>query len=175
MIAAPSLPSPPSRETQRRFPFSDLGTGAPLLTISAVRSLLNRDEDAVLYLIEDGQLAFAFDLAMPGARRMELRVWRGALAAMNRSHLTPALSPSGEGGDLARVIADILPPLNAAVIRSATLAQRWVCSRTHVHELLDAELLTEVGAEARKATNSRNLTRASAGAFLRARRYGARG
>lgn len=147
---------------QRRFTFADLGTGAPLLPMSAVRSLLNRDEDAVLYLIEDGQLPFAFDLSMPGARRMDLRVWRGCLQGGRPGSQT-----------LVDVIADILPPLNSPVIRSATLAQRWVCSRTHVHQLIDAGLLEEVGAEARKLTNSRNLTRASAAAFLTARRHGA--
>lgn len=151
----------PARAVQRRFSFADLGTGTPLLTVSAVRALLNLDEDAVLYLVDDGQLAFAFDLAMPGARRKELRIWRGCFNGAARDAALPT------------VLADILqggagvPPV---VIRSGALAQRWVCSRTHVHDLMDAGLLEEVGAEERKITNSRNLTRASAAEFLQRRR-----
>lgn len=152
-----------SAALQRRLPFADLGTGTPLLTVGALRSLFNRDEDAILYLIEDGQLPYAFDLAAPGARRMELRVWRGCLPQFRR-----------EGQTLAEALADILPPANFITIKSRTLAERWVCSRSHVHALLDARELIEVAAPDRRSTHSRNLTRASAEDFLRRRRAFAR-
>lgn len=143
--------------TQRRFTF-DLYTVAvaPLVPLAGLRALMGVDEDTVLHHIEDGQLPFAFDIAMPGARRAELRVWRGALA--KRDAAWP------------EVLADILGDSPLPTLNVRTLRHRWVCSSTHVHHLIELGLLTEVGGEGRKKTNTRNVSRESAEAFLKERR-----
>lgn len=143
--------------TQRRFNF-DLFTVAvsPLVPLAGLRALMGVDEDTVLHHIEDGQLPFAFDLAMPGARRAELRVWRGALAKKD--------------ADFATVLADILGDSPLPTLNVRTLRHRWVCSSTHVHRLIEAGLLMEVGGANRKRTNTRNVSRESAEAFLTDRR-----
>lgn len=143
--------------SQRRFPF-DLYTVAvaPLVPVAGLRALMGVDEDTVLAHIEDGQLPFAFDLAMPGARRAELRVWRGCIEKKSAT--------------LAEVLQDVLGPSPLPTLNVRTLRHRWVCSSTHVHHLIEAGLLAEVGGEGRKKTNTRNVTRTSAERFLTERR-----
>lgn len=142
---------------QKRFHF-DLYTVAvaPLVPLSGLRAMMGVDEDTVLAHIESGALPFAFDLATPGARRAELRVWRGA---MDKQTAT-----------LDQVIEDVLGPSPLPTLNVRTLRHRWVCSSTHVHHLIEAGLLSEVGGENRKRTNTRHVSRLSAEAFLKARR-----
>lgn len=151
MSTAPAL--------QRRFDF-DLSVIAksPLVPLAGLRALTGLDEDAVLYLIQDGQLPWAFDIAMPGARKSELRVWRGA--ASTDLHAT----------SLDEVIADILGPSPLPTLKVRSLRHRFVCSSDHIHHLIAAGCLTETGGEERKQTTTRIVTRASAETFLKERR-----
>jgi hypothetical protein len=146
-----------SATLQRRFHF-DLYTVAvaPLVPLSGLRALMGADEDTVLAHIESGALPFAFDLAMPGARRAELRVWRGAM--------------DKQAATLDQVIEDVLGPSPLPTLNVRTLRHRWVCSSTHIHHLIEAGCLTEVGGAQRKLTNTRNVSRTSAIAFLKERR-----
>lgn len=142
---------------QRRFEFHCLmRSPTPLLSIQGLREQTGLFEDSLLYMIEDGQLPFCFDIAMPGTRRAMDRVWRG-------SHERPGVS-------LEDVIEDILGPALLPTLNVSTLRRRWACSATHVHHLIEAGLLAEVGGENRKQTNTRNVTRLSAETFLKLRR-----
>ncbi len=147
-----------ARSLQRRFLFVDENSAEPLLPIAALRAALKRDEDAVLYLIEDHQLPFAFDIGMPGTRRRDLRVWRGCLPLGSRTT-----------AGLEEVIEDILGSEVYQLIKTPELAKRWVCSPTHIYQLIEANELTESVQPERKATAVRWVTRVSAEAFLKRR------
>lgn len=125
----------------------------------ALRVVLRRREDAVLYLLEDGQLPFAFNIAMPSARKLDLRVWRGCL-------------PLGRaaGMELDEVLEDILPPAAFPNVKIITVAERFVCGTDHICHLIEAGLLEEVETEGRKVTNARRIARASVAEFLKRRR-----
>lgn len=152
---------------QRRFIEIDLAAAAkaPLISVEGLRALTGQSEDDVLHLIEDGQLPWAFDIAAPNTKRMELRVWRGSLN-------TP-------GASLGIVLDDVLGrtawpssiPEPLRTIEAVQLQRRWVCSSTHIHHLIAAGCLHEAGGGGeRKQTHTRHVTRASAEAFLTERR-----
>ena len=163
---------------QRRFTFADLGSCRPLLNVNAVMALLDLDEDAVLYLIEDGQLGFAFNIADAGAGARELRIWKGALARMTMDQG----SRSKEEPELDEVISAILPPAldlgprtlglgSGATLRvEPDLTRAFNCSATHVNDLIGQKELQEVVNPNRKATQTRVVTRASVALFLERRR-----
>lgn len=66
---------------QKRFEFEqELCPRRPLLTLGTAMGWLDRDEDAITYLAEDGQLV-AINIAREGSRRRELRIWRDSLLA----------------------------------------------------------------------------------------------
>ena len=51
----------------------------PLLPVAAVGTLLDLDPLEVLAACENGELEWAFDLAVRGATRREIRIWRGSV------------------------------------------------------------------------------------------------
>ena len=63
---------------QREIGFS-LGTGRLLMPMAAVMVILDRSEDDLLRLVEEGELEFAFDISTGGAVRREVRIYRESL------------------------------------------------------------------------------------------------
>lgn len=141
---------------QRRFEFDLSVAETPLVGIEGLRALTGRTEDDVLYLIEDRQLSFAFDLALPGAARRELRVWRECLRRPDAT--------------LREAIDAILPAGGQPAVRISSLRLRWVCSPSHLFNLIRAGCLQEASPEGRRTTQARFVTRASAARFLEERR-----
>lgn len=148
---------------QRRFDF-DLGQGRPLHTVSAIMGIFDISADDVLYLIEDGRFAWAFDIASPGAHARELRIWRNCLLLAKGGDMT------GAGLDLQQVVDDILPKPTLPNVRASSLCRSFNCGSTHVHDLIRAGCLTEVADPDRGLTNTRLITRSSVVNFLAARR-----
>lgn len=102
--------------------------------------LLDADEDDLVHAIEDGTLSLAWNIASPGSKRREIRVWRDSLLAAMRRQTGP---------DVAAV-----RPIIEAMLPGRDLLHREVqrllsCCSSHVTELLNLEALHP--AEARPA------------------------
>jgi len=63
---------------QREIDFR-LGTGRRLMPMAAAMAILDRSEDDLLRLMEEGELEFAFDISTGGAVRREVRIYRESL------------------------------------------------------------------------------------------------
>lgn len=124
--------------------------------------LLDRGEDEVLQAIETGALAWAWNIATPEATRREIRVWRDSLLAL--------LNGEKElDQDETVILSKWLPPRD---LRSPELQRLWSCSSTHIHALLSAGALTQIGVpESTQGPRSfAVISRESVVAFLRWRR-----
>ena len=106
----------------------------PLLSIDAAKAILNRDEDAILALIESGRIAWAFDIRSPGAARSCVRIYRDSVFNL----LPTTFSATGPRATLQDVIGEVLPKPRGESIASPSLAIRLNCSSTHVHQLARA-------------------------------------
>jgi hypothetical protein len=80
MNAVAETASPPATMLRQR--------SKPLLPVRGVMSLIDRDEYQVLRLIEEGELAFAFDVASDPerGRNRELRILPACVADYLRGH-----------------------------------------------------------------------------------------
>lgn len=97
--------------------------------------LCDADEDEILHSIEDGTLAFAFNVGDPGSARREIRVWRDALLKVLRKQDTTL------PGTAAEVLAQILPQRD---LRTTEVQRLFSCSSSHIHDLITARRLTVV-------------------------------
>lgn len=168
-----------ARGLQRRFGFADVGSGRPLCDIGAAMFLLDRDEDGILHLIEDGQIEYAFDIAAPKADSRELRIWHGSLSRFVAARVVNGLPADQVGADVRsaaskaitidQVTHDILPGASAHVT-AVQLKRAFNCSSTHVHNLIASGALQELATEGRRKTNTRRVCRDSSVNFLTSRR-----
>lgn len=134
----------------------------PLAPIGAAMMLLDLDEDQVLSLIEEGGLAWAWDIRGPGASRREVRIWLGALTA----HLTGAPQPVIEEGEL---LPRLLPHARPS-LRSPELQRLFTCSATHIQGLISAGEISGERAARKGPSGWVPVTRESVLGFLGRRR-----
>jgi hypothetical protein len=111
----------------------DLPAARPLIPLEACMVLCDEDEDTLLHNIEDGTIAWAFNVGDPGSARREIRVWRDALLKVLRRQDTTL------PGTAAEVLAQILPRRDP---RTTELQRLFSCSSTHIHDLIAARCLT---------------------------------
>jgi hypothetical protein len=75
------------------------GAGRMLMPMAAVMAILDRSEDDLLRLVEEGGLEFAFDISTGGAARREVRIYRESLLRYQAQHFrasfTSALRAAG--------------------------------------------------------------------------------
>ena len=64
--------------SQREIGFRP-GAGRLLMPLAAVMVILDRSEDDLWRLVEEGELEFAFDISTGGAARREVRIYRESL------------------------------------------------------------------------------------------------
>lgn len=98
--------------------------------------LLDADEDEIVRSIEDGTLTLAWDIASPGSKRREIRVWRDSLLAVMRRQAGP------DAAGVRPIIESLLPgrdPLHREVQRLLS------CGNAHVSDLLNLEALLPAG------------------------------
>ena len=109
--------------------------GKPLLPVRGVMSLIDKNEDQVLGLIDDGSLAWAFDLALDPkrGRNREIRVLPAAVAAYLR-----AQACSLEWPDVLR----LLLPHDEPMILSRDITRILNVSGTHTYNLARRKLIT---------------------------------
>lgn len=134
----------------------------PLVPVEAAMVILDRDEDEILHAVETGSLGWAWDIATPGAARMELRIWRESIQALSSAQVDEPIEAEA-------VIARILPPTD---LRSPQVQRIFSCSSTHIHALIDAgtfDVVTPPAAESGPRSYS-VLSRDSVARFLRSRR-----
>jgi hypothetical protein len=99
--------------------------------------LLDENEDQIVAGIEDGRLSLAWDIASPGSRRREIRVWRDSLLAAMRHQPGPVTA------DVRPIIEAMLPGRD---LLHRELQRIFSCSGSHISELLHLEALHEAGA-----------------------------
>lgn len=126
----------------------------PLVTVELARIALGVDAEMVVEAIEDGRIAWAFDIACdPGSRRRELRIWRDCLE-LN------AVLPH----DPAEVITAIIGTTRVT-LRGSEIERLLLCSSPHVKVLHEAGELT-----GHIVAHQRILETSSLSAFLARRR-----
>jgi len=137
----------------------DLPAARPLVPVEACMVLCDADEDEILRHIEDGSLAWAFNIGEPTALRREIRVWRDALLKVLRRQDTPMPATPEE------VISRFLPQRD---LRTSEIQRLFSCSSQHVHDLMRTRCL--IVARAATAASGPNaaalITRASVQSFL---------
>jgi hypothetical protein len=94
--------------------------------------LCDAGEDEILHSIEDGTLAFAFNVGDPAAARREIRVWRDALLKVLRKQDTTLPGTAEE------VLAQLLPQRD---LRTTEVQRLLSCSSTHIRNLVAARHL----------------------------------
>ena len=137
--------APPTKPVQRQFNFAGLDR-ACLALVPTVKCLLACDEDRVLDLIADRQLV-AFDLRGARAEKCFPGIWFQSLRAVwQRQHagLQEPLQYNGEATALA--IADLLPA-QRDLLRLTEVGRLLCVTNSHLHNLIDAKLLTGVGGD----------------------------
>jgi hypothetical protein len=135
----------------------------PLLPVRGVMSLVDKSEDQVLRLIEDGQLAWAFDVALDPkrGRNRELRILPAAVSAYLRGQ-TCSLDWS-----------DVLPlllPHDGPVILSKDITRILNVCGTHTYALARRKLIIPCSTWRRGRGGCGRFTSKSFIEFLKARR-----
>lgn len=148
---------------QLALPGLTLSAARPLVPLEACQVLLDRDEDAVLALVEKGDLGWAWDIRTPSAIRREVRVWRESLL-----ELMGADRAEHHGTALA-VLDTFLPHRD---IRLTEIARWLSCSSSHVSNLLRDGCLALAGERPDHSSVAAvtRVTRASVVSFLDGRR-----
>jgi hypothetical protein len=138
--------------------------GKPLLPIRGVTSLLDRNEDEVLGLIENGSLPWSFDLSLQPerARKKELRVLPASVAdfLLGRKCLL-------EWPD----VLNLLLAPNAPTLTTGELTQVLNVSNTHLLALARRKAIEPCSKWRRGPGGSGHFSRQSVINFLSNRRY----
>jgi hypothetical protein len=153
--AADPTPPPATMPRQR---------SKPLLPVRGVMSLLDKNEDEVLRLIEDGQLAWAFDVALDPkrGRNRELRILPAAVSAYLRGQTCEL--------ELADVLWMVLPH-DEPVILSRDITRILNVCGTHTYALVRRKLIVPCSTWRRGRGGCGRFTTKSFIEFLKARRF----
>jgi hypothetical protein len=103
----------------------------PLLPLKAAMVFLDRDEDGVVSLVENGNLSVAFDLSARGAARRLLMVWRQSAVEYCAGGPRPH--------EMEEVMADILP--DRPSLRVSEVKNIFSCNQGHLANLVEQRLL----------------------------------
>jgi len=135
----------------------------PLLPVQTCMAAVDRGEDYVLSLIEEGKISWAFDFRGPKTgRRSMVRVFTASLSDhMNGTELW-------KFKDFPCVFNEIFGS-SGETIAATMVAARWNCSATHVMNLVASRCLA-AGTWRRGPNGSARITRRSLFDFVRIRR-----
>jgi hypothetical protein len=106
----------------------------PLLPVRGVMSLIDQTEDQVLSLIEDGQLAWAWDVALDPrlGRARELRILPAAVAEYLRGRTCSLEWPA---------VLSLLLPHDKPLILGTEISRVLNCCCTHTYALARRKLI----------------------------------
>ena len=112
--------------------------------------------------VDSGALGPAWNIAGPGAERREIRVWSGSVEGYARGDRLEA-RPTFE--------LPLIFPHSRPQLSSTELQRLFSCSSTHIHNLIAAGLLQQIGKPAaeRGPNSAVKVTRASVEQFLNSR------
>ena len=99
-----------------------------LLTLETARTLLARDHDAILAMVDSGALRWAFDLSVSGQPPRAVRVWGYSISCFQRG--------VADEDNVETVLAAILLGRRAR-LRASELTHRLSCSHDHLTRLVD--------------------------------------
>ena len=136
----------------------------PLLPVRGVMSLVDKNEDQVLRLIEDGSLLWAFDVALDTkhGRSKELRILPACVADYLRGQQSPI--------EWAEVVRSLLPH-DEPVILSKDITRVLNVSGTHTYHLVSRKLLAPCSTWRSGRGGCGHFTTKSFVAFLKSRRF----
>ena len=154
-VAEPVPVSPPATMARR---------SKPLLPVRGVMSLVDKNEDQVLRLIEDGSLLWAFDVALDTkhGRSKELRILPACVADYLRGQQSPI--------EWAEVVRSLLPH-DEPVILSKDITRVLNVSGTHTYHLVSRKLLAPCSTWRSGRGGCGHFTTKSFVAFLKSRRF----
>jgi hypothetical protein len=136
----------------------------PLLPVRGVMSLIDQNEDQVLRLIEDGQLAWAFDMSLDTKRghSKELRILPAAVLEYMRGRTCSLEWPA--------VLSLLLPP-DEPIILGTEITRVINCCSTHIYALARRKLITPCSSWRRGRGGSARFVAKSFVDFLKSRRF----
>jgi hypothetical protein len=149
--ATKSIPPPAAPPRQRT---------KPLLPVRGVCSLVDKNEDRVLELIENGSLAWAFDVSCVRKRR-ELRILPAAVAAYLHGRACELKWPD--------VLGLMLP--DATTILASEITRILNVSCDHVYHLIDRKHIVACPTRRRGPGGSARVPTENFTLFLQQRRF----
>jgi hypothetical protein len=107
----------------------------PVVCLATVTDVLGIDSDAAMDLVDNGELAFAWNISTPKARCREVRVLAEAVQAYRENRACSVKTVSD-------AVNCILPKPSSiaslATVRRSVLSRRLGCSAEHLANLTDA-------------------------------------
>ena len=136
----------------------------PLLPVRGVMSLVDKNEDQVLGLIEDGKLAWAFDVALDPkrGRNKELRILPAAVADYLRGQACLLEWPE---------VLRLLLPHDEPMLLSRDITRILNVSGTHTYHLARRKLITPRSTWRRGPGGCARFATKSFVEFLKSRRF----
>lgn len=104
-----------------------------LLTLETARTLLTRDHDAILDLVDSGKLRWAFDIGITGKPPRCIRVWGYSISCFQRS--------VADEDNIETVLAAVLLGRRAR-LRASELTHRLSCSHDHLSRLVEGRRIS---------------------------------
>lgn len=117
----------------------------PLVPLPVVMVLTDCKEYDLMKRIEDGSLAWAWDISRASARRREVRIWRVSVLDFLRTQGNPDQAMNRHNAMLESEVLPSLFPHSRPELRSPELQRLFSASQTHIQGLIDAECLRAVG------------------------------
>jgi hypothetical protein len=118
----------------------------PLVSVQVAQAALRRSGAEVVKLVEAGDLAWAWNIALDAKGKREIRIFARSLAELQRGTRTL----TGDDSEFPSVIREIFPyaflprPGVVATVRVSTIARQISCGSKLVFGLMDAGLLRVV-------------------------------
>ena len=145
-------------------PAATMQRSKPLLPVRGVMSLVDRNEDQVLSMIEDGKLAWAWDVALDTKRggNRELRILPAAVAEYLRGRTCSLEWPA---------VLSLLLPHDEPVILSKEITRILNVRSTHTYHLARRNLITPRSTWRRGRGGCARFAADSFVQFLKSRRF----
>lgn len=133
----------------------------PTVDVWCVCALLDRREDQVLGMVEDGTLPWAIDIRRARSRRRAVRIWSRCVRSLIAGEAVADMLPEQA--------VQCLVPGDSPNVSGVQIARAFNCSSTHVNDLVRDGDLRLVHPKTGRTTTPL-ITRKSLAAFIERRR-----
>lgn len=153
---------------QRQLKLGDPRYKRPTMSVDAAKGILDCTEDDILAMVEEQGALVAWNIAIPGAERRELRLLTQSVSEYLRDN------PDHSDCFHTTICPDyaiqlVLPGHNKPFVTGLEVQRCLNCGSTHVINLVSAKALTTLGPWRRGPGGSPNISRESFAAFLKSR------